>query len=106
MNIKKLFSIGIISLGLSQPVFSQDPDVAVGQYLPPEKDSVIEIYKCGNKFCGKTICIKDNAYKEKEKDLPKNFDGNVKGEILDKLGLDRICCRRHILAHIDLIDII
>ncbi len=68
MNLKKLFSIGIISLGLSQPVFSQDADVAVGQYLPPEKDSVIEIYKCGNKYCGKTICIKDNAYQEKEKD--------------------------------------
>ena len=24
--------------------------------------------------------------------------------ILDKLGLKRYCCRRHILAHIDLID--
>ena len=68
--------------------------------------------------CGKVIANKWEAYKrevekldaninkEKEKDLPKNFDGNVKGEILDKLGLDRICCRRHILAHIDLIDII
>ena len=68
MNIKKLLTIGIISLGLSHPVFSEDADVAVGQYLPPEKDSVIEIYKCGSKYCGKTICIKDNAYKEKEKD--------------------------------------
>ena len=25
-------------------------------------------------------------------------------QILDKLGLTRYCCRRHILAHIDLID--
>ena len=24
--------------------------------------------------------------------------------ILDKLGLKRYCCRRHVLAHIDLID--
>ena len=25
-------------------------------------------------------------------------------QILDKLGLTRYCCRRHMLAHIDLID--
>lgn len=26
------------------------------------------------------------------------------GAILDELGLTRICCRRHMLAHVDLID--
>lgn len=28
------------------------------------------------------------------------------GKALDKLGLTRYCCRRHILTHVDLIEII
>ncbi|PJE03777.1 MAG: hypothetical protein CK427_04705 [Leptospira sp.] len=43
-------------------------DSAVGKYLPPEKDSVIEIYKCGDKYCGRTACIKDNKYPADSKD--------------------------------------
>lgn len=29
-----------------------------------------------------------------------------KKQILDKLELDNMCCRRHLLGHVDLIDII
>lgn len=29
-----------------------------------------------------------------------------RGKVLDELGVTRICCRRHLLTHIDLIDII
>lgn len=36
----------------------------------------------------------------------KNFDEVLTGPILDKLGLTRYCCRRHMIAHVDLIDII
>lgn len=78
--------------------------------------------------CGKVIASKWEAYKravqqleeseaaggsnknknkdDVENDLADNFDNGLKGKILDDLGLDRICCRRHILAHIDLVDII
>lgn len=31
---------------------------------------------------------------------------SYKGAILDELGLTRICCRRHMLTHVDLIDVI
>tara|TARA_B110000261_G_C13085721_1_gene357759 strand:+ start:1566 stop:1790 length:225 start_codon:yes stop_codon:yes gene_type:complete len=34
------------------------------------------------------------------------FDSNMTGHILDELGLKKICCRRHMLGHVDLIDII
>jgi uncharacterized protein (DUF2147 family) len=68
MNLKHLIYTAILSVGLSQPILSEEADAAVGQYIPPEKDSVIEIYKCADKYCGKTICIKDNAYPEKDKD--------------------------------------
>ena len=29
-----------------------------------------------------------------------------KGIVMDELGLKRYCCRRHLLTHVDLIDII
>ena len=64
--------------------------------------------------CGKVLCDKWNYYNEqqsklldedKSKDVNmKNFDGHHTGEILDSMGLDRICCRRHMLGHVDLID--
>jgi DNA-directed RNA polymerase subunit N (RpoN/RPB10) len=66
--------------------------------------------------CGKVLADKWQAYEKKVKEQEKsaktedevhpNFQRNFKGEILDQLGLDRICCRRHMLSHVDLIDII
>lgn len=64
--------------------------------------------------CGKVIANKWLKYKEMVEELEKNtdenepemknFDKNMKGKILDKLDLKRICCRRHMLGHVDLID--
>ncbi|XDD46266.1 DUF2147 domain-containing protein [Leptospira sp. WS39.C2] len=68
MNLRIVLSIWAVVLLFSTTLFGQDASVALGRYLPPEKDSVIEIFKCGDKYCGKTVCIKDNAYPEKEKD--------------------------------------
>lgn len=35
--------------------------------------------------------------------LTKNNVGKtIEGKILDKLKLDKICCRRHILTHVDI----
>jgi|TARA_Y200000002_G_scaffold381067_1_gene394069 DNA-directed RNA polymerase I, II, and III subunit RPABC5 len=31
-----------------------------------------------------------------------NFDKTPEGEVLDILGLNKICCRRHMLTHVDL----
>lgn len=36
----------------------------------------------------------------------KNFDKLTRKEILDELELDNMCCRRHLLSHVDLIEII
>lgn len=33
-----------------------------------------------------------------------NFDSVLRKDLLDKLGLVRICCRRHMLGHVDLVD--
>lgn len=65
--------------------------------------------------CGKVLADKWLAYKkqvdEKEDPPPPsehhpNFDPNSKGEILDNLGIKKICCRRHMLGHVEIIDII
>lgn len=41
-----------------------------------------------------------------EKEIPssKYFTEPFKKDILDELGLDRYCCRRHMLGHVDIID--
>lgn len=50
--------------------------------------------------------------KKKKKDDPESvedlafYESWGYSEILDELGLDRICCRRHMLGHVNLIDII
>jgi DNA-directed RNA polymerase subunit N (RpoN/RPB10) len=75
--------------------------------------------------CGKVLADKYEYYKQKSKELEKNidvdkmtiedinvnsadtyFDSTKKKNLLDKLGLNRICCRRHMLGHVDLIEII
>ena len=75
--------------------------------------------------CGKVLADKYEYYKQKSKELEKNidvdkmtiedinvnsadtyFDSTKKKDLLDKLGLNRICCRRHMIGHVDLIEII
>jgi DNA-directed RNA polymerases I, II, and III subunit RPABC5 len=31
-----------------------------------------------------------------------NIDKTPEGEVLDKLGLTKMCCRRHLLTHVDI----
>lgn len=71
--------------------------------------------------CGKVIADKYDYYIDEMKKLKetsgttssakgsqpsKNFDSVMTGPILDKLGLMRYCCRRHLISHVDLIEII
>ena len=30
------------------------------------------------------------------------IDKTLEGEVLDKLGLNKLCCRRHLLTHVDI----
>lgn len=43
--------------------------------------------------------------RERSKSM-KNMDTKKRGEILDKLGLTRICCRRMMLGNVDMLEII
>ncbi|GBF48646.1 hypothetical protein LPTSP4_01460 [Leptospira ryugenii] len=63
-------TIVIIFILHSNSLFAQDGNLLFGNYFPPEKDRVIELYPCEGKICGRTICIRDNFYKENEDGLP------------------------------------
>lgn len=66
--------------------------------------------------CGKVLADKYEYYKKKVEEMEKaqaaeteehgNFETMKTGKILDELGLKRMCCRRHMLGHVDLIEII
>lgn len=71
--------------------------------------------------CGKVLANKWVKYQEKcaqlesgdksanvddNFELADNFSKNLKHKILNDLGIKRICCRRHMLSHVDLVDII
>lgn len=69
--------------------------------------------------CGKVLADKYDYYKRRVEDLERNakqdgtgvpcsesFDGVKTGKVLDELGLQRMCCRRHMLGHVDLVEII
>jgi DNA-directed RNA polymerase subunit N (RpoN/RPB10) len=66
--------------------------------------------------CGKVLADKWEYYQKECEELKKKKKGDSSQqetkyfsepytkEILDKLGLDRYCCRRHMLGHVDIID--
>ena len=72
--------------------------------------------------CGKVLGDKHNYYKQKvnEEKLKrgepaedtilnlqsKDVQKTIEGRVLDELGLKRYCCRRVMLGHIDLIEVI
>jgi DNA-directed RNA polymerase subunit N len=65
--------------------------------------------------CGKVLADKWEYYKKKCEEMDKKNETDKKPEskyfkepfrkqILDELELDRYCCRRHMLSHVDIID--
>jgi DNA-directed RNA polymerase subunit N (RpoN/RPB10) len=78
--------------------------------------------------CGKVLADKYGYYVkrckelEKEQDKQKNegqeqndtkldlntqhYDKTIRQQVFEELGLEKICCRRMLLGHVDLIDII
>jgi DNA-directed RNA polymerase subunit N (RpoN/RPB10) len=70
--------------------------------------------RCMN--CGKLIADKWRAYQDQvqrakldKRDVEVYFDGSklpdtAEKQILDALGIERPCCRKHFLTHVDLIN--
>lgn len=72
----------------------------------------VRCFTCGKLLCDKWEFFVEETAKEEDRNASteivnkfgKNFDESAKGKILDRMGLDRMCCRRHMLGHVDLID--
>mgnify|MGYP001215614389 FL=1 len=69
--------------------------------------------------CGKVIANKWNKYLDMINSNPDvnkqpetiniradKIEKTIEGKVMDELGLKRYCCRRHLLTHVDLIEII
>lgn len=69
--------------------------------------------------CGHVLADKWNYYVKRCKELeneqkdqdkaeldPDHFDKTIRQKVFEELGLDRICCRRMFLGHVDMIDTI
>jgi len=63
--------------------------------------------------CGKVLGDKWNEYKRKVKEEKKeeeeleymteeNVKKTVEGRVMDELGLKKMCCRRHMLSHVEI----
>ncbi|ATZ60752.2 MAG: DNA-directed RNA polymerase subunit N [Methanosarcinales archaeon Met12] len=58
--------------------------------------------------CGKVISNVWDMYKKRVEDRKEESGTNdIKvGDILDDLGIERYCCRRMLLTHVDIIDML
>lgn len=71
----------------------------------------VKCFTCGNVLANKYLYYVQKVSEEKEKRGLSNdnivylkedsMEKSVEGEILDKLELRKQCCRRHMLAHVD-----
>ncbi|MDH5546591.1 MAG: DUF2147 domain-containing protein [Gammaproteobacteria bacterium] len=48
----------IIGVFYMPTIFAQGADDVIGEWSTPEEKSRIEIYKCGDRFCGKIVWLK------------------------------------------------
>ena len=72
----------------------------------------IKCFTCGKVLADKylfyirkvrEIKLKKGLDEEKVVYLTKsNIEKTPEGEVMDELGLNKICCRRHILSHVDI----
>ncbi len=69
MKKRMLFVVfSIVMLFANALAYAAGPDDILGVWLNQEKDAKIEIFKCGEKYCGKVVWLKDPNYPEGSKD--------------------------------------
>tara|TARA_Y100000389_G_scaffold113823_1_gene110972 strand:- start:115 stop:348 length:234 start_codon:yes stop_codon:yes gene_type:complete len=73
----------------------------------------VKCFTCGKVLADKYMYYQREVRKRKiAQELPldeviyltnKNIKKTPEGEVLDELRLDKICCRRHMLTHVDIL---
>lgn len=65
----KVFILGVVLLlSCSGAAHAADPDDVMGVWLNQEKDGKIEIYRCGDVYCGRIVWLKEPNYPEDSKE--------------------------------------
>jgi len=78
-----IFCMMAISLFFAVNAFAENPDAIVGDWYNEEGTSIIEIYKCGDKYCGKLSWLKNPKNEEgKDKVDSKNTDESLRSRKL------------------------
>lgn len=73
----------------------------------------VKCFTCGNVLADKYEYYKRKVREhkiKKKQDLDEvvylttdNTEKTIEGKVLDELELDKMCCRRHMLAHVDIL---
>jgi DNA-directed RNA polymerase subunit N (RpoN/RPB10) len=71
----------------------------------------VRCFTCGKVIADKWTYYSKEVAKKQDNDSVLNVNSKtiqttVEGKVLDKLGLTRYCCRRMMISHVDLINII
>jgi uncharacterized protein (DUF2147 family) len=66
--MKTVLSMIFLVLALSTTCFAASADDILGVWNNEEKDAKIEIGKCGEKYCGRIVWLKEPNYPEGSKD--------------------------------------
>lgn len=66
-----LFSLALAAA----PAVAKESDAILGQWKTPEEKSRVEIFKCGERYCGRIVSLKEPTYPA---DDPKGMAGQVK----------------------------
>lgn len=74
----------------------------------------VKCFTCGQVLADKYRYYKQETIRRKqEQNINPNeilyltqarMDKTIEGEIMDELGLKKMCCRRHLLTHVDIMN--
>lgn len=67
----------------------------------------VRCFTCGKVLGNKWKEYKVKVKKEEEKEeleymTGENVKKTVEGSVLDEMGIEKMCCRRHMLTHVDI----
>jgi uncharacterized protein (DUF2147 family) len=90
-----LFPFIVLALFFAAPIArASGPDAIVGAWNTQEHDAVIEIFRCGEKYCGRIKWLREPNYTAADNNgkegLPKADDNNPAQELRDRplVGLE------------------
>ena len=80
-----LFNLVFLLVSAFSYSFAQGADAVLGNWLVEDKDAIVNVFKCGDKYCAKISCLKEPNEDGQPKVDKKNPDDSLKSRPL--LGL-------------------